>query len=587
MRIVDIDVLVVGCGPTGLTAATILAGHGVSTLTISRYPGTAHTPRSHVTNQRTMEIFRDLGIQSEIEAVGYPLSFLCHNVMATSLAGLEIARYKSYGTRLDRLSDYAAASPCPAHNVPQHLLEPVLLAAARERGADVRFSNELVHIEQTASEVRARVLERDTGAEYMVRARYVVAADGARSTIADQLGFAFHGQAELQGMANSWLEVDLSQYTDYRPGVLYWIGQPGHKQWSGTATWINVRPWNEWQLLHPWNADGLPSESDVIALARVTVGDPDLEIKVKAITKWQVNNVVATEYRKGRVFLAGDAAHRHPPAGGLGTNTSVQDAFNLAWKLAAVLSGTAGEPLLDTYHAERRPVGAHVVQRAIQSWYNQSALIKAFGFEKDQSAEDGWAALAELYEDSSRASERREILAEALRQQDYRSNALGVDLGQRYVSRAVVDDGTPFPTPLRDPELYYEATTHPGAVLPHAWVQHGRSQVSTLDLVGHGRFSLIVGVGGEPWARAAAEVGVELGIDVPAHFVGLRCEYDDVVGQWAALREVGDQGAILVRPDRHIAWRSVGLCQTPAAELRRALAQVLSIDSRQLALEAR
>lgn len=125
-----------------------------------------------MTNQRTLEVFRDVGIQGEIEAVGYPLAFLCHNVLATSLAGLEIARYKSYGTRSDLLSDYAAASPCPAHNVPQHVLEPVLLAAARSRGADVRFSSELIHIEQTPSEVRARVCERDTGEEYTVRAQY-------------------------------------------------------------------------------------------------------------------------------------------------------------------------------------------------------------------------------------------------------------------------------------------------------------------------------------------------------------------------------------------------------------------------------
>jgi 2,4-dichlorophenol 6-monooxygenase len=575
----------VGCGPTGLSAAALLARHGVSTIAVSRYPGTAHTPRAHITNQRTMEVFRDLGIQDEISAVGHPLSSLCHNVLATSFSGLEIARYKSYGTGLDRLSDYAAASPCPPMNVPQHVMEPVLLTAARRLGAEVRFSNELVHIEQTPSEVRARILKRDTGDEYVVRARYAIAADGARSTVAAQLDFGFEGQAGLQGMANSWLEVDLSEYTAHRPGVIYWIGQPGHETGLGTASWINVNPWNEWALVHPWSPDRLPSEDEVLARARLTIGDPDIDIKVKAITTWQVNNVVATEYRKGRVFLAGDAAHRHPPSGGLGTNTSVQDAFNLSWKLAAVLSKTADEAILDSYHAERRPVGAQVVQRAIQSWFDMSKLIEAIGFTKEQTTEEGWAALHEIYADSPHAVERRRRLNEALTQQDYRSNALGVELGQRYASGAVVDDGQPFPTSTQDPELYYTATTHPGAYLPHAWVEHDRSEISTLDLVGRDSFALIVGVGGEPWAQAAAEISREFDIPLPVRRIGLRCEYDDVVGQWEQCREVSDRGAILVRPDRHIAWRSMDLPEDPVSELRRAFAQILSTDPAQHAVE--
>ncbi|WP_431972408.1 FAD-dependent monooxygenase [Nocardia sp. bgisy134] len=576
IRTINTDVLVVGCGPTGLTAAVSLASQGISTLAISRYPGTAHTPRAHITNLRTMEVFRDLGIESQIKEVGYSLSWLNNNVLATSLAGMEIARYKSYGTSWDRLSDYAAASPCDAVNCPQHVMEPVLLAAAQDRGADVRFSTELVDIEQTPDEVRARVRRRDTGTEYMVRARYVIAADGARSTIAEKLGFDFEGQAGLRGMANSWIEVDLTKYVDYRPGVLFWIAQPGHEQWFGTATLTNVRPWNEWMLVHPWNSDGLPSEAEVIEKARLVIGDPKLDIKVKAITQWQVNNVVATEYRKGRIFLAGDAAHRHPPTGGLGTNTSVQDAWNLAWKLAWVITGKAGEGLLNSYEPERQPVGSQVVARAIKSWHNMADLVAALGFAEGQSMEEGWNVLYELYEDSAKATERRKTLAKALELQNYRSNALGVELGYRYESSSVVDDGIPFPEPQRDPELHYERTTHPGAYLPHAWVEHEQKQVSTLDLVGHGRFSLIVGIGGEPWIRAAAEVGAALGIELPVYSIGLRCEYDDIVGDWVAIREVGDQGAILVRPDRHIAWRSMGLRDKPAEELRTALDHVLA-----------
>lgn len=577
METIRVDVLVVGAGPAGLTAALTLASQGVQVMAISKYLGTAHNPRAHITNQRTIEVFRDLGIEDRIRAVGFPLSYLNHNVLATSFAGLEIARYRSYGTGPDRLSEYAVASPCPPINCQQHVMEPVLLAAARERGADVRYYHQLVHIEQTPDEVRARVLDRHTNAEFMVHARYAIGADGSRSTVAEQLDFRFLGEAGLRNMATSWLEVDLTKYCEHRPGVLYWIGRPGHEQWFGTATWACVKPFTEWLLLHPWGlSDAPPTEEAVLAKARLTIQDPDIPIRVKGIATWQVNNVVAAEYRKGRVFLAGDAAHRHPPAGGLGTNTSVQDSFGLAWKLAFVLKGKAGEALLDSYSEERQPIGAHVVHRANVSFKNTAALVEALGFTEGQSEEDGWAAINELYSDAPGAAGRREKLTAAIKLQDYRSNALGVDLGQRYTSRAIVAEPTPFLEPEGDPELHYRRTTHPGAPMPHAWIEHERKTLSTLDITGHGRFSLLVGVGGESWKAAAAEVAAELDIELPAFAIGLRCEYDDVTGDWAAAREVSDRGAILVRPDRFIAWRSMGPSQAPVDELRAALHRVLA-----------
>jgi 2,4-dichlorophenol 6-monooxygenase len=316
----------------------------------------------------------------------------------------------------------------------------------------------------------------------------------------------------------------------------------------------------------------------VVEFARTLIGDPEAQVRLKGTSKWQVNNVVAQEYRRGRVFLMGDAAHRHPPAGGLGSNTSIQDAYNLAWKLAFVLSGRAGEGLLDSYHEERQPVGTQIVDRAMKSVENQAAAIAALGLRRGQSPEEGWASLHELASDAPGAAERREALAGAVALQHYRSNAHGVELGQRYTSSAVVDDGTPFPEPTRDPELYYHPTTHPGAYLPHAWVEHHRRKISTLDLAGHGRFCLIVGIGGQPWAQAAATVSAEFGIELPVYSVGYRCEYDDVLGDWAALREIDDRGALLVRPDRHIAWRSHTRPDNPEQVLRAAVRQALALN---------
>ncbi|MGW6425075.1 FAD-dependent monooxygenase [Nocardia sp. NPDC055053] len=588
MHTIDTDVLVVGAGVTGLTASIMLADHGVRATTIARHPGVAPQPRAHITNQRTVEVFRDLGIEERVRAIGVPLRTLNHNVVATSFTGMEIYRYQSYGTG-PRAADYAAASPCELINAPQHVLEPVLLSAAVERGADVRFGHELIAIEQSEHEVLARVRCRGTGEEYNIHARYVIAADGGRSKVADLVGIEFEGQAALKHMVNMWIEVDLAKHAAHRPGVIYSIFQPGANSWVGSGTFICVRPFSDWILVREYDPSlGEPdtSEAAVTEYARTLIGDPSAEVRLKGVSKWQVNNVVATDYRRGRVFLAGDAAHRHPPAGGLGSNTSIQDAYNLAWKLANVISGQAGEGLLDSYSQERRPVGKQIVDRAIENLKNQGAAIAALGLRPDQAPMEAWSSLRELFSDAAGAPERRKALAEAIALQNYRSNANGVELGQRYTSCAIVGDGTPFPVPTRDPQLYYHPTTHPGAYLPHAWVEHQRRKVSTLDLAGHGRYCLIVGIGGEPWAGAAEKISMELGIELPVFAIGPRCEYDDVVGEWAGLRETDDGGALLIRPDRHIAWRAHTRDTNPDKTLRTAVRQALALDQPDLVTSA-
>ncbi|KAK7413666.1 hypothetical protein QQX98_007448 [Neonectria punicea] len=568
------DVLIVGAGVTGLTLSTLLTP----------------APRAHITNQRTMEVFRDMGIEGRTTAVSIPLKELGGGVMATSLTGTEIGRYSCYGAGDHQLSDFAKSSPCGMMNSPQNLLEPVLLVRAREMGADVRFYHELMHIEQSSEGVLARVRERTTQTEYLVRARYAVGADGARSVVAKHIGFGFQGKPGLMSMLTTWVEVDLARYTSYRPACIYWLLQPGNEYWVGSGTCICVHPFNEWTLNRQYDpADGEPdmSHETAIAYVRETLGlqDESLPIHIKHVSKWEVNHVVATEYRRERIFLAGDAAHRHPPASGLGTNSSVQDAYNLAWKLALVLKGQAGDGLLDSYNQERQPIGKQIVDHAITTLYEMTQLAPVLGFQQGQTQEQGFASLKELFSDAPGAEERRIKLEEQVSLGNRRSNAIGLHMGQRYTaSNAVVDDGTPFPPRQRDPVLYYEPTTHPGAYLPHAWVQHAERRISTLDILEHGRFGLIVGIGGKPWESAAAKVSQELAFEVPVYAVGYRCAYDDVLGEWRTRREIGDAGALLVRPDRHIAWRSADLPADPTEVLRSALLQVLSRDTPKAAL---
>ncbi|MEU6578770.1 FAD-dependent monooxygenase [Streptomyces sp. NPDC046805] len=580
MPVVETDVLVVGAGPAGLTASALLARSEVDAITVTKYPATAHTPRAHITNQRAMEVYRDLGIEDRVRAVAMPGESMGDNVWATSFAGQELARMKAWGTRADRKADYEAASPCEMHNVGQHLLEPILLDVALQYGAEMRFSTELIDITQDENAVYGTVCDRNTGETYTIKAKYAIGTDGGRSTVAERLDFPLEGETGLGHAVNVWLEADLTEYRAHRPGTLFFTIQPGKDFWLGSGTYICVKPWTEWVLIvvHDPSVEQIDlSEEAMLARVRATIGDPSVEVRIKDISQWQMNHVIATEYRKGRVFLAGDAAHRHPPANGLGSNTSVQDSYNLAWKIALAVKGKAGEKLLDSYHAERRPVGRQVIDRALKSVGLVAQIPSILGVRSGQTDDEGSAALAEFFSPSEEGRKRRRQLEAVLKENDYHFNAHGVELGQRYDSDAVVSDGTAEPSYTRDPELYYHPTTFPGACLPHAWLEHDGRRISSLDLVGDDRFALITGIGGEAWLQAAEKVSAELGVQIAGRPVGYRLKYADVYGDWRRLREVDDRGCLLVRPDRHVAWRSLDLVGDPVQTLRQVMQQVLAL----------
>jgi 2,4-dichlorophenol 6-monooxygenase len=258
----------------------------------------------------------------------------------------------------------------------------------------------------------------------------------------------------------------------------------------------------------------------------------------------------------------------------------VQDAFNLAWKLNLVLSGHADEKLLESYNQERQPIGDRVVSHAIETLHVFGKVPQVLGFHHGQSTEDGYKSLQALFTDAEGQQERRDELRKVIDLQNLRSNPLGIQLGHRYQkSCAVVDDGTPFPELKRDPVMFYQPTTHPGGYLPHAWVEKDRKQLSTLDIVPNDKFSLIVGIGGDPYLSAAKSISSEYRIELPVYRIGYRCTYDDVLGQWADIREITDRGAILVRPDRHIAWRSLDRPADVEEALRSAVGKLLKKPS--------
>ncbi|MGK2949757.1 MAG: FAD-dependent monooxygenase [Acidimicrobiales bacterium] len=572
METITTDVLVVGAGPAGLTLSALLARAGVPALTVTKY-ATANSPRAHITNQRSVEVFRDLGIEDRVMERALPHHLMGKQVFATAFAGRELSRMMTFGAGDERIGDYRAASPTEMCNAPQHILEPILLDRARELGADIRLHHEVVSIDQDDDAVTARVRPREGGDELEVVARYAVGCDGARSIVAEAGGFELEGPAGLGNAITVWIEADLARYTRHRSGALFVVCNPGSD--DVVSIWTCIEPWNEWSTIfvrHGMTAQDL-SEEAVLPRVRAAIGDDGVEVRIKHISPWEFNHVVASGYRRGRLFIAGDAAHRHPPANGLGSNTSVQDAYNLAWKLALVVQGRAGESLLDSYDAERQPVGRQVVDRANQSVGEMAAWLGPIGLRGGQTVEEAHAELDAIF--GPDGEERRLELLKGLEVMNAQFNAHGVELDQRYESSAVVGDGTPFPAPDRDPELYHHPSTHPGCPLPHAWLGRGTHDVSTLDLCDYGRFTLITGAGGEAWEPAAAAVSEQLGVEVRPFRVALGQPDNDVYGHWTSRREVTDRGCVLVRPDRFVAWRRDDLPDDPTAALAAAMTRIL------------
>lgn len=492
-----------------------------------------------------------MGIEEEVLAEATPHEMIGDTVFCTSIAGEEIGRILTWGNHPARHADYELASPSLNCDIPQTYLEPILVKNATVRGTQSQFSTEYLSHIQDEDGVSVRVLNRLTGTEYTIRAKYLIGADGARSKVAADIGLPLEGQMDIAGSMNITFKADLAELVGHRPSVLYWVVQPGSNVGGIGAGLVRmVRPWDEWLIV--WGFDitqGAPdvTEADALQVVRNLIGVQDLEVEITGISLWGNNEQYATHLQSGRVFCAGDAIHKHPPSNGLGSNTSIQDSYNLAWKIAAVLKGQAGEDLLATYSTERAPVAKQIVTRANQSGREFTQLFEALGLSPGQSEIEMVEAIESRKDNTPEGVAKREAIREAMEIKNYEFNAHGVELGQYYQSAAVASAGTSRPAPTRDPELYYQPSTDPGVRLPHAWVGDWKHKHSTHDLAPYSQFTLITGIAGEAWE---------------------------------VLRGVEEGGAVLVRPDKHIGWRAHQMPQEPSAELRFALESILSVASR-------
>lgn len=583
---IEVPVLVVGGGGAGLTSSMLLSGLGVEHLLVSALPTTSTLPKAHVLNQRSMEILEDAGVAEAIYARSTPAENMRAMGWYAGLAGADpdlgrtIAKIECWGDGGQNVN-WQQASPLRSANLPQIRLEPVLRARAEALNpGHVRFHHELTRLEQDAEGVTAWITNRDDGSDYTVRARYLLGCDGGR-TIPRLVGIAHQGLGVIAQTATAHVSADLSQLARDPDVLIRWIWCPAIGE---MAVLVPMGPdhWGpeseEWVFHITYQGEGPRDLTDaqIVANMRLALGIPELPMTVHKITRWALEGVQAERFRAGRVFLVGDAAHRHPPTGGLGLTSGIQDAHNLCWKIAAVLAGQAGASLLDSYEAERAPVDGHNIRRSMENSMGHMAIGRAMGLSPDATAAQNWAEVKRLLSGLPQDAAHRATAMRAIRALSMEANELNVEYGYRYASGAIVGDGTTPPVNVDEIRLY-EPSTFPGSPLPHAWLddEAGR-RLPIKDLVRPGRFLLIAGENGAPWCAAAEALARANDLPLDVRRIGhLDGDLFDPRLMWARARGISETGAVLIRPDRVVCWRQAEAGDAPAASLAAALGTVL------------
>jgi 2,4-dichlorophenol 6-monooxygenase len=590
MRFTAVDeeypVLIVGGGGAGLTASMLLTRLGVDHLLVSARPETSDLPKAHVLNQRAMEVLDDVGVADEIARRSTPADQMAATAFYAGFAGPE----SDYGRRLARMECWGAggvdeqwrgASPWRQLNLPQIRLEPLLKARADELAPGrIRFGHELIDLDQGDDAVTAVIRDNATGRQYAVRSRYVIGADGGR-LVHRLIGVEYEGLGVLTQTATLYASADFSTCAPDPDVLIRWIYSPqagvlvvmvpmGPERWGPES--------EEWviHLNYPVDDPRAQSDTQVEADVRHALGIADLPMTIHKITRWSVEAVIASSFRQGRVFLVGDAAHRHPPTGGLGLTSAIHDVQNLCWKIAAVLAGDASPALLDTYQAERRPVDERNCQRSLENAVNHFAIAEALGVTPANTAEQNMTLLRRMWSGHPEDVQQRSSVLRAMRAQSMEFSELNVEYGYSYESAAVVGDDSPAPESIDDIRVY-RPSTRPGAPLPHVWLDDEDGNRRPInDLVAPGRFLLIAGEDGEPWCTAAKELAADTNVPLDAVRIGhLDGDLYDSRCAWLRHRQIHTDGAILVRPDRFIGWRAPSSADDPRRELATALSQIL------------
>jgi putative polyketide hydroxylase len=525
MSVRHVPVLIVGAGAAGLATSALLAKHGIHSLLVEKRREVFIYPKARNLSFRSLEILRGLGLGDEVHKVGAQVSELVTKPTLNSPEEEPAVDIDAIFAGLDALSPEPAVQYCP-----QSKSEPMLLAATRRHGNEVRYGTELSSFEADATGVTAVLRDRDSGESETVRADYLVGADGVHSPVRNALGTATSGYGAVPIFV-----VFIYFRAPWRQFVAHLNEGDGVQVKNPDVQGIFIPAEGDLGMFittyFPDKGETVDQFTPQRCREMLTKGiGEQIDIDVIEVAAWQPYEQVAEQFQCGRVFLVGDAGHTMPPLKAGGANTAIQSAHNLAWKLAFVLQGSAGPALLATYHAERHPVGR---------------------FAARQSLTGPTISLIKLDDDRPLLPPEEECSMFALM------------IGYRYRSAAVVTD-----EPAVDPnaaQLVEELRAQPGTRTPHAWVQHDGERISTLDLLGPG-FTVLTG--DERWRAAVTSASAALGISITMH-----CVVDD---EWAAATGLAPEGALLVRPDDFVGWRADQLPSDPESELHQALSAILS-----------
>ena len=538
----DYEVIVIGGGPVGLGAAIALGRRGISTAVFERHETTSFHPRGHIVNARSVEILREWGLADEVLSASVPHCRNRGSVFVTHMAGEEFGSIVLHGDSSESDAEVESWTPHRKASCPQDLLEPILLRGAQSLpDVDVRFGTTVIELTDGPDSASLKVADA-SGKQHTVTARYVIAADGARSFVRRELGIESDGVGRMGSQIGIYFHADLWKYIEHRPYLLWWVY---NNQTSGVVIALDGRTRWTYNFAYDPQCDAPESftRQRCVDIVRAAVGDPDLDVDIRSVTPWSMQARLASTMRRGNVFLAGDAAHPLPPTGGQGMNTGLADVHNLAWKLAAVLRGHARQALLDTYDAERLPIARFNVDQSVRNAQSMAEAGLGGMLRNDD------ALIARVA--SMNEHDRAEIAALVAAQRDHFDNH-GQVLGVVYRSAAVVGGDPPSTTRSIS---HYSPNATPGARAPHLWLDSEHT-LSTVDLFSTSPMTLLTTPGAAPtWeaelGKAARNAAVRLlTIGDGGDYPDLECRFDSLYG-------VGTRGAVLVRQDGHVAWRTV------------------------------
>lgn len=567
------DVLIVGAGPTGLVMALCLAKCGVRSIVVERQRDVNPHPKAHELNTRSIEILASLGVSiKELFAEASPKSDGCRIAFCTTIN-------EEFGS-IDLLKDIDdpakyrrnLESDEPYLNISQTEVERVIRRHVEAQPEiELRLGHEWQSLTQTSENTTSLIRDRASDTVLEIHASWVIAADGAGSRVRQSLGIEMLGPDKIQDFKNAYFELNLRDHIE-RPAKLYWITDP-----DAFGTFIAHHIEKRWvynvPIYEPWETPEDYTDDVLAERIKIALGLPDVDVEIKSTSVWRMTVQTAEQWRDGRVFLVGDAAHRFPPTGGLGMNSGIADVHNLAWKIAETLQSTANEDLLDTYEVERRPVAERNANESFENFEKIFDIFEALGLPRD-GAEKAARLRASLLlrilpkglqrslfklingilksriRNTIRNPRKREVLDQTVRDQIPHFDRIGLDLGYVYKGPAVIDNGSG----ARPAEVTaYQPSCQPGARFPHIWLSPETSTVSSHTLLNYGQWTLL-NYGekrleiesGEPAMSASKIKCIQIAeLEIPA------------AGKHALINlcNIEPDGALLIRPDGHVAMQ--------------------------------